>query len=215
MADYDKFVRSLRVSYENEEQIKIQRFGQTSLPYTYVDFGFKRPGKAWRIFLEILQNQGHFYNTGPAYYGTKQRNKHYDSSLGLLKELNKKWINFIDKTFSLGAPEGFRIYEKREGEKPGTYAFKFQIGDSTPQNKYDQYSNEQLISEIKNLRKKRRGSSLDQIEMDKAKDILTIAHKRGLKSEEEIKTIIRELTESYKGEESIEFDPYENKEDVD
>jgi ribosomal protein S17E len=53
------------------------------------------------------------------------------------------------------------------------------------------------------------------MQMDNAKDALTIANKRKLKPEKEIKRIVEELIESYKGEDEFKYDPYENKEDVD
>jgi len=214
LEDYDRFVRSLRVFYENAEQVRIQKSGNPSLPYTYVDFGFKRPGKTWKTFLEILQNQDHSYNVGPARYGIKQRNKQYDSTLGLLKELNKKWITFIDKTFSLEAPTGFRIYEKGKGDKPGTYYFKFQIEDGLS-NKKTKLTDGELNLKIADLRRKKKERGyLNQTEMTNIEDLLTEVRQRKLRSDGEIETIIKEVTESFRGEEKIEYDFYESKKGI-
>jgi hypothetical protein len=91
--NYEKFVRNLRVSYENDEQIKIQEPGKPSQPYTYASFGFKKPGEIWETFLEILKNQDHSKNIGPAHKISahiKQKIKDYDQSRGLLKKLSKE-----------------------------------------------------------------------------------------------------------------------------
>lgn len=213
-SDYETFIRSLRVSYENDEQIRIQEPNKPSHPYTYKSFGFNATGKTWNMFLQILQDKDKSFNVGPAHKisgNIRKRLKNYDANLAFLKALNKKWISFIHKTFGLKAPQGFKIYEPPTKNKPGIYLFKFQVVDSNggkTEKTYSRYTKEKLLSIIQDLRNKKR--PLNTLEMDIATDTLMEIQKRGFLSKKEIETIANELTESYKGEEILKFDPYEN-----
>lgn len=203
--DYENFVRKLRISCQSDSEIKIQAPGRLGKTYSCSSLGFRdEKTQEWKTLLDILQDPDHLYNIGQAYKssgGDKQRVKHYDNQLKRLNQISIKLSRFISKTYNRQMPKDFKIYEHHKSEKPGTYRFKFQVADDSLKNKYNRYSNEQLLSEIEAFQEKNKQQPLDQIEKDKVNDLLTIANQRRLISKEKIETIFDELHKPSKGEE--------------
>lgn len=210
--DYDQFVRSLRISYENDSEIKIQKPEKLAFKrYGYTHLGFQSPMNiAWRDFLEILENPDHSYDVGPAHkysHGDRQRLKDYDRKLRRLDQISHKLIRFIENTFGLQAPKGFKFYERRRGDKPGIYILKFQVIDGRFQS-----TNKQILLKIQNYEKKKK---LSQEEKHDLTDLIIEVRNRHLMTNEEIKDKFGMLAESYKGDEKIKYDPYENEKNLD
>lgn len=211
---YEDFVRKMKVLSENEEHIRIQIPGRSAKPYSYTAFAFQRPTDiAWQTLLHILNSPGHSYNVGPAHKhfdGNRQRIRDYDRARRRLDQISDKFIGFVQKTFGLQVPKGFKFYEKRKNHKPGTLGFKFQIPDgSTP---YDRITNEELLIKIEHCDRKRKVRPLNESEIDDLQDLLMEINKRGLMSEKEIKDKASGLFESYKDKDIEKYDPYENEE---
>jgi hypothetical protein len=209
--DYEGFIRSLRVWYENDLEIKIQVPEKSAKPYGYAPLGFRSPTDiAWRDLLEILENSDHTYHVGPAYKhfnADRQRVGDYDKKLRRLDQISHKFIRFVENNFGLQAPKGFKFYEKRKGDKPGTYDLKFQILDGSLQD-----TDRQLMLKVQDYEKK---TKLSQKEKDDLADLIIEVQKRRLMSNEDIKNKFEKLAKTYKGKEEIKYDPYENKENLD
>lgn len=128
--DYEKFIRSLEISYVSDTEIKIRGGGKNSKIYGMKDLGFlKDKSKVWTAFILILNSKDHRYHVGAAHGAKRKRKTSYDIGQKVLVELNKKFVPFFNKIYQLQLPEKYRVYELIPGkaEAPGTYRFKFQI----------------------------------------------------------------------------------------
>lgn len=221
--DHESFIRELRVSYENDSEIKIQLPGKTAVTYNCKNLGF-RDGqtKTWKTFISILQEPVKTYNIGPATQTSaniRQRIRSYDANLKILKEIDKKLREFLNNTYSLSLPRDFKLYERCPEEKTGTYRFKFQVGEAstgvTVTNEYENHKKSQLIAEMKDLterwHKKRKAGREAEASKIGTKIALAakVAKEKGWLSEDEI----REMLEPDTKKEKEVYDPYENVED--
>jgi hypothetical protein len=200
--DYEAFIRSLRVWFQSDSEIKIQVPERPAKIYNYDSLGFRdEKTKSWRTFLDILQDPDHSYNIGPAHKisgDDKQRVKNYSNQLKRLDQINIKLGKFISKTYNRQMPKDFKIYERLKAEKPGTYGFKFQIGINTADEKiesrYDLFSKDQLRSGLKSLSdesdKYKKDPNNPEVK-DDLMDAATVARKRGALTEDELRNMIK------------------------
>jgi len=203
----EDFIRNLRVSYENDSEIKIREPGKKANPFTCQSLGFRdNQTKEWKTLIRILQDIPPTYCLGPAHEnvnGKKQKLSFYDAQQKLLGEINNKLVNFLNKNYPVNIPKNYKLYELCEGEKSGTYQFKFRVIGETESSK------NQIIDEINNLCHKYKKTQNDTIK-ERITGLAKIAEDNGWLTSNEI----REILEPDKEKEKIIYDPFENKEDL-
>lgn len=161
-SESEKFVRSIRIAYESDLDVKIQPPRRPAETFSHREMGFARSDtKAWRMLLEIFQSRGFKFNLGfPAHYWAKYvqagsldektdkddpreswgtgpqkrlRGKEYDARRKMLDSINRKLLTFFNKKFSVNLPKDFLFYKHLPQEKSGTYQLKFsQAKNSDP-----------------------------------------------------------------------------------
>jgi len=184
--DPDTFIRALQVSYLDNTEVKIQYKGKRK-NYTCESIGFRDGNtKAWKTFLEILQNKDHVYNLGPAHLYDKGihkkiRNKEYENRLNLLKQINKKLKSFLTKQYNIKFPPDFKLYEPQPTKGPGVYSFKFQIPSDKPSYK----TKNQALRHLKKL-------FSDGISNDAVQSAVETAMEAGA-SQDEVSKIVKDL----------------------
>lgn len=128
----DKFIKSVRLAYEDGSTITIQLPQKPAKPVTYTTLGFRDMGKTWKAFIQVLQDPFNpTYDLGYAWKNGKiksDRVKHYDASRKLLLEINKRLLNFFKNAYEIQIPVGYKLYEQRPSDRPGIYRFKFCVG---------------------------------------------------------------------------------------
>lgn len=152
---HEKFISTLRLTYEDDSTIKIQEFGKQARMHTCQSLKFRNnETKEWKALLEIIRQPLHTYWLGPAYYtdkstNTKVRSKDYDCKRKLLDNINQKLIKFLNKEFSTNIPDNFKLYELCHSEASGTYKFNFLFGDEVDPQKYsDLTTKDKIIKKI-------------------------------------------------------------------
>jgi len=212
------FIKNLRVQYENNNEIKIQETGKGPQAVTYQTMLFRNnQTKAWRAFIRILQVPPHTYSLGPAHQhvnGKRSRVKDYDRRLKRLSEIDRKLKFYLNQHFKARIPENYKLYEKCETEKSGTYKFKFQVVlddtiKSNSKSKYENFPEDKLanmLSEMADENKKALDPIHSAAKMTEIAKILISKHKY-------TKSDIIELCGLEK--EDIRYVEYENVEDLD
>jgi hypothetical protein len=148
----EEFIRSLQISYLDDTEIKIQYQGK-SKNWNCDSLGFRdSKTKEWKEFLTLLQDRDHIFNLGLAYYidektQKRKRNKIYDQNYKLLKELNKKLIIFLNKSYQVKFPDNFTLYQRHPEEGHGIYSFKFKV----PSSKSSYKTRDQALKRLKVL----------------------------------------------------------------
>jgi hypothetical protein len=190
--DPDDFVRNLRVSYESDTEIKIKKPPKKAKNFTYDDLGFK-DNEVWKAFIYTIKEPPHIYETGPAHIKKgreKERNSQYDTKMGRIRSINKKLIVFFNKECGAQLPEDFKLYEPRKEEGKGKYKFKFQVScydgiEEDYYSKYEQYSKDELVDEVKTLMKKYAVTE-DQVILEKVVVASNVARASGFLSDDEV-----------------------------
>lgn len=152
-ADGDTFIRSLRIYYVTDQEIKIGTGGNPKV-YTRKALGFEKASNAWRELLEILKSSHHLYYTGKAHGACRQRKTTYDARQKTLRLINDKILSFLNNTYPIRLSKEFKIYEHPVSERPGTYKFKFIIINNAEEEQtaaYDQCSRSELLKIIEDL----------------------------------------------------------------
>ena len=195
----DKFVRELRVYYENDSEIKVQtpRKPLESLNLSILGF-HNEEAVPWKDFLNILQNPEHTYSCGPSTLGKAygaHKNPVYSRNQKRLQSLSAKLIGGLNKVYQVGIPEKYSLFERVPG-KQGTYKPKFKIEDRPGINpieeKYDRYSKDRLLKEIENLFENYKAAQAEAQEQiansifAKLVPAATVAHRKKWVTEEKI-----------------------------
>jgi hypothetical protein len=168
----ENFINSLKVIYENDSQIKIQRPGKKAKTFNYTSFGFKNSRtKQWKTFLKLLQDPVPLFNAGPAGTDASAERKNYDSKIKLLKEINIKLIKFLNQNYSISVPLDYKLYKKCPEEGSGVYKFKFFVKNEKSEieglkKEFEEMPNDDLIKVVKVLADKFRKTS-DNSDSDK------------------------------------------------
>jgi hypothetical protein len=189
--DHEEFIRNLRVSYENDNEIKIKVPGRKANCFTCESLGFRdNKTMAWRTFIYILENPPHTYNLGTAYkhyfvdsysetfenekksakYSVKGKRKpEYDKRRKRLVEISKKLKKFFQTQYSFEFPRNYNLHELYKTEKAGTYRFKFQViiddGDrGYYERKYEYYSKDKLVKAMELLAQEYQNNRSDSVE---------------------------------------------------
>jgi hypothetical protein len=151
-SEADAFIRSLKVFFKDNTEVTIQYDGKRK-NYTCESIGFRDSNtKAWKTFLEILQESEHVYSLGPAHIINKEiqqktRIKEYDSRLKLLQEIDEKLKAFLSEKYKIKFPPDFKLYEPQPAKGAGVYSFKFQI----PSSKQSYKTKDQALKRLKTL----------------------------------------------------------------
>lgn len=151
----EKFIRSMCLSYENDDSIKLKIGSKKSRIYSATDLGFRdAKTKTWKTFIRLLEKKEFFY-TGTAHGAGKQRNRDYDANHQTLREISKKIIAFLSKTYGVRLPDAQQIFERINTEAPGTYGPVFTISDPDYGNAlYENLPKEELLETIASLSRK-------------------------------------------------------------
>jgi hypothetical protein len=182
----------LRVSYESDHEITIKIPLKKEKVFSSDDLGFK-DNEVWKAFIYTIKKPPHIYETGPAHTkkGTKkERVSQYETKRGRIRSINKKLINFFNNEYAEQLPEDFKLYELSKEEGAGKYKFKFQVShdDGIEENyylTYEQFSEDQLIDEVKTLHKKY-SDTCDQVVMDRFVVAIKVSRNKGFLGEDEI-----------------------------
>jgi hypothetical protein len=135
-SDPEHFLKSLRVSYINDTEIRIGETGKKSKTYNKKELGFiKENSKTWDAFINILKVPDHRYYVGTAFGANKTRRHSYDVSQKTLSEISKKLVSFLSQTFQIQMPDNLKLFERVIDEKPGTYRLKIQVSGSEDETK--------------------------------------------------------------------------------
>lgn len=151
----EDFVLNLRVSFSSDTSIFLQPKSKTSQEYSCKEMGFKSNAETWKLLMEVLQNSTHEYYVGP-YSKDKlpEKNRDYHKKIANMKEFSKKFVSFLNQTYSAQIPEKFNIFENKHmtGEdRPGTYVPKFRV--TSPDVSLGELSKEEILKSIKDLSK--------------------------------------------------------------
>ena len=235
--DPDSFIKDLRFSFENDAEIKIQKPRLKAKNYKYHNLGFHRKdSKEWKDLIQILREPPHTYQLGKSCIidaGIKTPVKKYGRRRKRLDRINTKLIGFLTDTFLVHFPEGYKLFEPclEDGEK--AYKFKFNVeidagAKDSSESKYERLPDNKLIDEIYKL-----GADINDDTKYKSKDrnmelfksATMAALNRKCMTKEEITDALQpggggmpneEIVDALqpKGAKKIEYDPYENVEDV-
>lgn len=194
----EDFIKNLKIYFENDYEVAIKVPGRSTKIITSDSLGFRNnKTKEWKTFLEILQEPPHIYQLGKVYKkehrvrkrmnseehefrknntidsNYRPRNKEYDNRLKLLRNINNKLIKYLNEHYRLDCPNKFKIYEKCENEKSGTYRFKFQvllndIIKTRSELNLERLNETNLIDKIKKLQNKTYKNRYDEQEIEEA-----------------------------------------------
>jgi len=151
----DDFIRNLKVVYNNNSSVILAPQGKKSKDYSCQEMGFKETAKTWTMFIDVLQMDDPQYHVG-TYSKDKNpvKNRGYYSSYNKLKEFSKKFIAFLNKTYSAQIPSDLNVFENRKGiERDGTYRpiFKVVSSDIKKDTNIKITTKEQLFKELETL----------------------------------------------------------------
>ena len=132
--DFDGFIKSVRINYENDSQVSIQGPDGKQGCYTADSLGFQNAirkskkshtemGKTWKDLLFVLRDSpDHHYILDNSSESAK------NASRARLREINSKLLKFFPKEFNISVPEKYKFYKSVKTKGPGIYQFKFKIG---------------------------------------------------------------------------------------
>jgi hypothetical protein len=152
--DSEKFVRSLRISYLNDTEIRIGEMGKKAKTYGKKELGFiKENSKTWDAFINILKVPDHRYYVGTAHGANKTRKHSYDVSQKTLSEISNKLVSFLSETYRIQLPDKFKLFERAIDDKPGTYQLKVQVSGSKEKTKdqFETMPENELLAAIADL----------------------------------------------------------------
>jgi hypothetical protein len=150
----ENFVRGLEFFYINDHEIRIKEPGKRKKTFTSDSLGFRSANTGeWKSLMGVIKGPTHYYEYGPSKSG-KQKIPTYDANRLKLGEINKKLAHFFEKEYNLKMPGGFKTYEKAIEAAPGTYSFKFRIGNKISKAEHQDYSRKDLIERIRLLSKR-------------------------------------------------------------
>jgi hypothetical protein len=170
-ADIDEIIRTLRITYESDNEIKIQVPNKKAKNEACDILGFRdNQTLTWKTLLEILEVPDHIYDVGPAHIfssGLKLRRSDYDKRVKCLKRISDKLINYLRKSHSLKIPDNYKLFEPAKSLGKGIFKPVFKVGltrkfdnITSLEIKYDRYPKERLIREAEKLAdEKRKGTS--------------------------------------------------------
>lgn len=161
----EKFIRNLKISLVSDSEIKFQIPEKRGRTFNRGELGMQKSHKVWKAFLEILQDPDHIYSLGKAAFirsgKEKTRVKDYDTRRQALLLLNGRLISFFEKNidyFGVKFPKNFKLYKHKPQDPPRTFRFKFFLVDKDTGTKYSEYSEKEIIAEIKRLLEDERAS---------------------------------------------------------
>jgi hypothetical protein len=151
----EDFIKGLRISVENDQEILIQQPSKPKIPYRYTKVGFQTANKTWRDLLEILKDPEYSYNLGTA-TSDRAKRRDYDARRKRLDAINRKLVIFFKKEFPVDLPRKYKLYERDKTKRDGTYAFRFRKASCQESNrarktKFDNFDGDQLLAEIERL----------------------------------------------------------------
>lgn len=213
-ADYEAFIRNLKISLKSGDEIKIQNPPKAPKVYTLEDMGFKNiTDKRWCLLIIALNNGGLYrmevvpknkvklaekvYVTNTASPQTK-----YDQQQKQLQRLNKRLIDFFNDEFKLQIPKDFKLYKQLSSDPPSHYHFKFNVTkDALEQHEdeYNTYNESGLINETLLLYKKLQNPNISETDHNnliiRLNTVKSIADQKGftVKVEDIIKSANDEL----------------------
>ena len=152
--DPEAFIRSLSVAYLSDTEVSIKVGTKKSKTYSHEDLGYKRENtKEWLALIQILKSKDHLFHVGVAHGKGGQRNKTYDAKRKTLREISKKFVQFLNKVYNQPLPVNFQIFERIKSDRSGTYGPKFTIpAFSADHADYSSYSQYDLMAEIEKLK---------------------------------------------------------------
>ena len=156
----EDFIKGLRISVENDQEIVIQQPGKRKILYDYTKVGFQTANKTWRDLVGILRDPEYCYDLGPA-TGDPAKRRDYDARRKRLEEINKKLVIFSNKEFSLNLSRDYKLYERDKTKGYGIYLFRFrkvssQENKRLPRTKFDKFNGDQILAELEKLEVKRK-----------------------------------------------------------
>ena len=163
-ADFDGFMRGLKVFYESDNEIRIQVPGQKAKCFNCEALGFRDNSTAeWQTLLDILRTPSLAYSFGPAYTYSedgagkiKKANREYSAARKRIEEISKKLVAFFGKQYNFNAPKNYTIYESMRG-RAGTVQLKFkqetleQVFAAPIDGGYNGYRREDILKNLKEL----------------------------------------------------------------
>jgi hypothetical protein len=154
--DPEAFMRSLSIAYLSDTEVGIKVGNKKSKTYSYTDLGYERENtKARLALIQILKSPDHLYHVGIAHGKDQKRNKTYDANRNILREISKKFVQFLNKVYKQPLPLNFQTFERIKSDRSGTYGPKFTIPAlSADHADYDSYSQDDLMAEIEKLKEK-------------------------------------------------------------
>jgi hypothetical protein len=196
----EDFIKGLKISVENDQEIVIQQPGKRKIFYNYTKVGFQTANKTWRDLLGILQDPEYCYDLGPA-TGDPAKRRDYDARRKRLEEINKKLVILFNKEFSLTLPRGYKLYERDKTKKNGTYRWmfrkvSFQEKKESLEAEFEKLNGDQLLAELKKfaLKQKQYEERGQDGDADQAMELLTSVAKSGLErgavNEDQIKNLL-------------------------
>jgi len=151
------FIKSLTVEYSTDATIFLAIEGEQPKEYSHQDIGFKTMGRAWKEFIEVLRFDDPQWKL-PTYSRDPIEKRTYDRKFKILREFEKKFIAFINKTYRVKLPTKTKVFENQKGlNRAGIYKPLLKVkrpGADLPG--IDEMSQEEARTKLKNLAAERR-----------------------------------------------------------
>lgn len=171
----EKTIRKTRVGVESEDTLKIRLPGSPFKSFTCDSLGMRIKSKAWRTLADILSNDPPVFRAGAS-----TDKKRYDSRQGMMKEINKKLIDFFNTQFRLGIPKDFKFFELAKDEGQGAYRLKMRACvDKTDEEKFEGMPDDEIMKMIGSISNKL-AVRYDSELFDQFTDLVRVALNRGV-----------------------------------
>jgi hypothetical protein len=218
--NYETFVKNIRISYENNNEIKIQLPGKKAGAVTCESLGL-RDSKvlAWQTLLQIIQDPPHIYDIGQSYKissGIRVQNNEYHRKIKRLTYISLKMVEYFNKEYSVGIPKNYRLFETAKDKGTGKYRPIFSVTtnrEKSPyKNKCEKLSKEDLIKEIKNNFKKYKDSN-DELSVEQLTVAIEVSREKNLLTDQEVKDLVDSKSDKefiQDGLSDIRYDQHEN-----
>ena len=184
----EEFIKQLNVWSENDVEINVKEPGKPTRKLTYSELGCRNEKtKEWTTLCEILQDKNRSFSTGLTH------TKNWDQGQKLLKRINTKLRNAIQKAFNIRLST--KLYELDHSERPGTYRFKFQgkpnIEGDVENSPFHRYSDSNLLSAVSELSQRFKDDPYNNDIKDLLFEAATEARRRGKLGKDEFENMIQ------------------------